>query len=59
MKKYIAPHIQVTIIDPEELLNTAPQSNGVISSDNPDGDVTIGIDNSNTSSDWDDNDETL
>lgn len=59
MKKYIAPHIQVTIIDPEELLNTAPQSNGVISSDNPSGDVNIGIDNSDTGPNWDDNDETL
>lgn len=59
MKKYIAPHIQVTIIDPEELLNTAPQSNGMISSDNPSGDVNIDIDNRNTGSDWDDNDETL
>lgn len=59
MKKYIAPHIQVTIIDPEELLNTAPQSNGVIRSDNPSGDVNIDIDNSDTGSDWDDNDETL
>lgn len=59
MKKYIAPHIQVTIIDPEELLNTAPQSNGVISSDNPSGDVNIDIDNSDTCPNWDDNDETL
>lgn len=59
MKKYIAPHIQVTIIDPEELLNTAPQSNGVISSDNPSGDVKIDIDNSDTGPNWDDNDETL
>lgn len=58
MKKYIAPHIQVTIIDPEELLDMAPQSNGEIS-DTPNGDVKIDIDNSNTSSDWDDNDETL
>lgn len=59
MKKYIAPHIQVTIIDPEELLNTAPQSNCVISSDNPSGDVNIDIDNSDTGLNWDDNDETL
>lgn len=59
MKKYIAPHIQVTIIDPEELLNTAPQSNGVISSDNPSGDVNIDINNSDTGPNWDDNDETL
>lgn len=58
MKKYIAPHIQVSVIDPEELLDMAPQSNGEVSG-TPDGDVTIGIDNSNTSSDWDDNDETL
>lgn len=60
-KTYIAPWIQVNIIDSEELLDIAPQSQGVV---NPPlgsagDDVNIDIDNSGTVPGWDDTDETL
>lgn len=60
-KTYIAPWIQVNIIDSEELLDIAPQSHGVVNS--PPGsagdNVNIDIDNSGTVPGWDDTDETL
>lgn len=60
-KTYIAPWIQVNIIDSEELLDIAPQSQGVIipSPGSAGDDVNIGIDNSGTVPGWDDTDETL
>lgn len=60
-KTYITPWIQVNIIDSEELLDIAPQSQGVVNP--PPGsagdDVNIDIDNSGTVPGWDDTDETL
>lgn len=57
-KTYIAPWIQVNIIDSEELLDITPQSQGVVNGSAGD-DVNIGIDNSVTGPGWDDTDETL
>lgn len=63
-KKYIKPTTRVVLVDVEELMDIAKQSNGTISSqDTPsDYDVTIEIDNSSfgsSNSGWDDEDEAL
>lgn len=63
-KKYIKPTTRVVHVDLEELMNLAPQSSGVVGSDDTpsDDDVIIGIDNSgfgSSNSGWDDEDEAL
>lgn len=63
-KKYIKPTTRVVHVDLEELMDLAPQSSGVVGSqDTPsDNDVTIDINNSgfgSSNSGWDDEDEAL
>ena len=63
-KKDIKPTTRVVHVDLEELMDLAPQSSGVVGSDDTpsDDDVIIGIDNSgfgSSNSGWDDEDEAL